>query len=321
MAKIAIIGLGLIGGSIGMALRQAGGGFEVVGHDKNPESSGRAKKRGAIDRIEWSLPNTVADASLVVIATPPGEVPKVLEAVASDLRPGTTVTDTASTKVQIMQWAERLLPTGVSFVGGHPMAGKERGGIDEADATLFQGSTYCLVPSATAADAAIDLVAGLVSTVGAKPLFIDPVEHDSYVAAISHLPFLAASALVRVAANSPAWRDIAKVAAGGFRDTTRVASASTEMYRDICLTNRESILRWLDSYIGELANLRDILTTSDAEALTETLARAKSARDEWQAEREGRPSGQGSAIGTGGDQLRQMLIGEWGSKGRDQRKR
>jgi prephenate dehydrogenase len=321
MAKIAIIGLGLIGGSIGMALRQAGGGFEVVGHDKNPEATGRAKKKGAIDKVEWGLPNAVDGANLVVISTPPGEVAKIFQDIAPHLRPGAVITDTTSTKVQVLQWADKLLPAGVSFVGGHPMAGKERGGVDEAEATLFQGATYCVLPSAKATDEAINLVVGLVSTVGAQPLFIDPVEHDSYVAAISHLPFLAATALVRVAASSPAWRDMSKVAAGGFRDTTRVASASTEMYRDICITNRESILHWLDAYIGELAQLRDMLITSDAQALSEALGKAKAARDDWQAQREGRPTGQPTTADfTGSDQLRQMLMGEWG-KGRDPKKR
>jgi prephenate dehydrogenase len=304
-----------------MALRQAGGGFEVVGHDKNPDATGRAKKKGAIDKVEWGLPNAVTDANLVIISTPPGEVAKIFQNIAPHLRPGAVITDTASTKAQVLQWADKLLPEGVSFVGGHPMAGKERGGVDEADATLFQGATYCVLPSTKATDEAINLVVGLVSTVGATPLFIDPVEHDSYVAAISHLPFLAATALVRVAVSSPAWRDISKVAAGGFRDTTRVASASTEMYRDICITNRESILNWLDAYIGELAQLRDLLITSDAEALTEALGKAKAARDEWQARREGRPSEQSATANfNGSDQLRQMLMGEWG-KGRDPKKR
>ncbi|MHB1006650.1 MAG: prephenate dehydrogenase [Chloroflexota bacterium] len=320
MAKITIIGLGLIGGSLGLALRQQGGGYEVVGHDRDPEASGRAKKRGAVDRAEWNLPKAVEGANLVVVATPPGDVAKVFQDIGPYLAEGAVVTDTASTKVQILDWANRILPTGVSFVGGHPMAGKERNGIDEAEATLFQGSTYCVVPANNATDQAISLVTGLVSAVGAQPLFIDPVEHDSFVAAISHLPYLAATALVKVAAGSPAWRDIAKVAATGFRDTTRVASASPVMYRDICLTNREAILRWLDAYMEEMARLRDLLITSDGAELESVLTQAKTARDEWQAGREGAPKRAALPGGNANDQLRQMLMGSWGG-GRDPRKK
>ena len=321
MAKIAIIGLGLIGGSIGLALHQAGGGFEVVGHDKDPEAASRAKRRGAVDRAEWNLPKTIEDAGLVIIATPAGAVESVFRVISPFLRDDAVVTDTASTKVQILEWARQILPAGVSFVGGHPMAGKEKSGVEEAEATLFQGGTYCLAPSLTAKDEAVGLVAGLVSAVGAKPLFIDPVEHDSFVAAISHLPYLAATALVKTAASSPAWRDISKVAATGFRDTTRIASGNTEMYRDICVTNREAIMRWLDAYIGELAQIRDLLAEGDTAGLEETLRQAKTARDEWQMGREAAPR---DATGPDGlstnDQLRQMLLGNWGSR-RDQRKK
>ncbi len=319
MPKITIIGLGLIGGSLGMALKQAGGGYEIVGHDRSPEVGGKAKRRGAVDRAEWNLPQAVADAALVVIATPAGAVEQVLRDIAPHLHPDCVVTDTASTKAQIVAAAPRLLPAGVSFVGGHPMAGKETSGIEEAEAGLFQGSTYCVVPSPGARDEAVSLVVGLVGAVGAKPLFIDPVEHDSYVAAISHLPYLAAVSLVKVAAGSPAWRDIAKVAATGFRDTTRVASGDTTMHRDICLTNREALLHWLDAYLGEVARLRAVLADGDSGALEQALRQAKEARDDWQRGREGRPARAADGFG-GGDQLRQLLVGGWGAR-KDEKRR
>ncbi len=319
MAKITIIGLGLIGGSIGLALKQAAGGYEIVGHDRNPEAGGKAKRRGAVDRAEWNLPQAVADAALVIIATPAGAVEQVLRDVAPHLRPDCVVTDTASTKAQIIAAAPRILPEGISFVGGHPMAGKETSGIEGAEAGLFQGCTYCIVPAPGARDEAVNLVVGLVSAVGAKPLFIDPVEHDSYVAAISHLPYLAAVSLVKVAAGSPAWRDIAKVAASGFRDTTRVASGDTTMHRDICLTNREALLRWLDAYLGEVAAFRALLAAGDGSALERALRQAKEARDEWQREREGRPARTVEGI-SGGDQLRQLLVGGWGAR-KDEKRR
>ena len=321
MPKITIIGLGLIGGSLGLALRQSGAGLEVVGHDRDPEVGGRAKKRGAVDRTEWNLPQAVADASLVVVATPPGAVATVFRNIAPYLQTGCVVTDTASTKAQVLAWARELLPEGVSFVGGHPMAGKERSGIDEAEAALFKGATYCVLPAANARDEAVSLVVGMVNAVGAQPLFIDPVEHDSFVAAVSHLPYLVAASLVNVAAASPAWRDMGKVAATGFRDTTRVASGDTEMHRDICLTNREAILRWLDAYVEELGRFRTLLASGDRDDLEAALGKAKTARDEWLRAREGSPAGAPSREGIGrNDQLRQLLIGNWGM-GREEKKR
>jgi prephenate dehydrogenase len=312
MPRISIIGLGLIGSSLGLALRQAGGDFEVVGHDRQPEVASRAKKRGAVDKTEWSLPNTVADSQLVIIATPVIAVETILETIVPHLRQGCVVTDTASTKSQVVKLAERLVPPGISFIGGHPMAGKEKSGPEEADPALFQNRTYCLTPLRTATDAAVDLVVGLVNAVGARPLFIDPAEHDGYAAAVSHLPFVAATALVRTVITSPAWRDISQVAATGFRDTTRVASGDTEMYRDICLTNREAILRWLDLYLGQLAEVRSLLAEGDAGQIESALRAAKEGRDEWLRAFEGQPAGD-AALGTvPRDELRQMLIGRWG---------
>ncbi len=315
MSKIAIVGLGLIGGSIGLALKHAGGNNELVGHDRDPETAGRAKRAGAVDRVEWSLPLAVEGAALVIIATPPGEVLEAIRTMAPNLSPGSVLTDTASTKVEILQQVVELLPEGVSFVGGHPMAGKERSGIEEAQADLFVGSTYCVLPSRRADDQAVDTVLQLVNAVGAQPLFLDPVEHDSFVAAISHLPYLVASALVRTSSSTPGWRDISRLAAGGFRDASRIASANSAMYRDICLSNRESILHWLDRYMEVLQRYRSLIEASDGAALTEEFHKAKTARDEWLAEREGRAIPRDGDDGMdAGDGLRQMFIGSWASK-------
>mgnify|MGYP005845931873 CR=1 FL=1 len=319
MAKVTIIGLGLIGGSLGKALRQAGGGFEVVGHDRDAEVAGRAKRKGAVDRAEWNLPKAVEGASLVIIATPAAAVESVFNDIRPYLSPGCVVTDTASTKVDVLDWAKRILPAEVSFVGGNPMVGKERSGIDEADAALFRDGTYCVVPAPGARDEAVSLVVGMVNAVGAKPLFIDPVEHDSYVAAISHVPYLAAAALVKVAAGSAAWRDIAKVAAWGFRDTTKLASGDTIGYRDVCLTNRKAILHWLDAYLAELGALREAVASGDRQTLEDALGGAKKARDAWE---QGRGPEEAPSVlqemGTAG-QFRQMLLGGWA--GRPEKKR
>ena len=284
--RITIVGLGLIGGSLGLALRAANQGWEVVGHNRSHETAGRARKIGAVDRAEWNLPNALDGAEIVVIAVAPLAVEKILAEIAPNLAPGTIVTDVASTKTDVLEWAERILPETVHFVGGHPMAGKETSGIDAADANLFRDATWCILPGSRCAPEAVSRVEAIVRAVGAVPYYLDPAEHDSYVAAVSHVPFVAAAALVSSAAGSPAWRDMERLAAGGFRDTTRTASGDVAMHRDICLTNREPIARWLDGYIAELARARDLVLRSgeseaDRDALEDFFVQAKVARDKW----------------------------------------
>lgn len=284
--RVAIVGLGLIGGSLGLALRAAGG-WQLVGHNRSHESAGRAQKMGAIDRAEWNLPRAVEDADVVVLAVAPRAMERVMADVAPHLAEGAVVTDVASTKSDVLEWAERLLPGNVHFVGGHPMAGKEIAGIGAADARLFQGAPYCILPGARCAPAAVSRVEAIVRAVGAHPYYLDAVEHDSYVAAVSHLPFVSASALVAAVTSSPSWRDMARLAAGGFRDSTRTASADAIMHRDICLTNRGSIVRWLDAYVGELERLRDLLADDTLPAerreteLESFFVNAKVQRDKW----------------------------------------
>lgn len=293
--RVTIVGLGLIGGSLGMALRAAGG-WEVIGHNRSHDAAGRAQKRGAVDRAEWNLPRALDGADVVVLAVAPLAIETVMADVAPHLEPGTVVTDVASTKSDVLVWAERLLPEYVHFVGGHPMAGKEVAGIDAADPALFHGATYCILPGAGCAPEAVTRVEAIARAVGAHPYYLDPAEHDSYVAAISHLPFLSATALVSAVAASPSWRDMAKLAAGGFRDTTRTASADAVMHRDICLTNREAIVRWLDGYVTELERVRALLAD---EAMSEEqrsaelerfFTQAKEQRDRWLATRGAEPT-------------------------------
>jgi prephenate dehydrogenase len=292
--RITIVGLGLIGGSLGLALRASNQGWEVVGHNRSHEAAGRARKIGAVDKAEWNLPNALDGAEIVVIAVAPLAVEKILGEIAPHLAPGTIVTDVTSTKANVLEWAERILPAGVHFVGGHPMAGKEMAGIDAADANLFRGATWCILPARACAPEAVSRVEAIVRTVGAVPYYLDPAEHDSYVAAVSHVPFVAAAALVANAAGAPSWRDMQRLAAGGFRDATRTASGDVAMHRDICLTNREAVARWLDGLIAELARARDLVLRSgeseaDREALEDFFVQAKVARDKW-AETRGAPS-------------------------------
>ncbi len=276
---MAIIGLGLIGGSLGLALRRAQiPGLEVVGHDVEPAVRGKARRLGAVDREASSPAEAVRGAGLVVLATPIMALPQVMEAIAPHLAAGAVVTDTASTKAIVMEWARRFLPRSVSFVGGHPMAGKETQGIDHAQADLFRERAYCICPDPEARPGAVGAVVAMAQAVGARPLFIDPQEHDAYVAAVSHVPLLAAVALFRMARESPAWADMAPLAASGFRDMTRLASGDPHMSHDICLTNREAILHWLDRLTEELARLRALVAHGGKE-LFEVFARVQLERD------------------------------------------
>lgn len=282
MKKISIVGLGLIGGSLGLALKGAGiEGLELSGYSRRPEAAAKARARGAIDEQARSLAACVEGAGLVILATPVAAMESILQAIGPLVREGCIVTDVASTKAMVMRWASETLPQGVSFVGGHPMAGKEVAGIEGAEPGLFGGCTYCLCPSPSAAPEAVETLVSMVNLLRAKPYFVDPVEHDFYVAGISHLPMLVSTALVAATAGSSAWREMSRLAATGYRDATRLASSDPVMSGDIYTTNRESLERWLDLLMGELESLRENIATGGSE-LEARLRQIKEARDRWQ---------------------------------------
>lgn len=265
---------------MGLAIRRAKADLEVVGFARRPGVAAKALEIEAVNRTEGDLLSAVKGADLVLIATPAMAMKEILAEIGESLVEGCIVTDTASTKAQVMGWAEASLPSSVSFIGGHPMAGKETSGIEAADGELFVGCTYCLIPGRGATKEAIDMVAGLVRHVGAKPLFIDATEHDSLVAGISHLPILISAALVLMTTKSPSWPKMAKLAATGFRDLSRLASGNPRMSHDICLSNREPVLGWLDNYIEELGELRRLVSQGGGE-LEEAFIRARDEREGW----------------------------------------
>jgi prephenate dehydrogenase len=221
----------------------------------------------------------VHGADIVVLATPIQALPAVMDAIAPHLSPHTVVTDVASTKAQVMRWAAEHLP-GVTFIGGHPMAGGEKTGLDAATPDLFQGATYCIVAPLGAPASALEMVKGMAMAVGAAPLMIEAVEHDYLVAGISHLPLLVAAALVQAVAGDSAWPAMRRLASTGFRDTSRLASGSTEMGRDMCLTNKDVILAWLERFRHELERLRGAIEEGD-KTLEEALVQARASREIW----------------------------------------
>jgi prephenate dehydrogenase len=268
MQQVAIVGLGLIGGSIGMALRRwsaaNGNALHIVGFDEDMAKQSLAKKKGAVEATEWSLGNAIKDADIVIVATPVGAMAQVFEDIGPHLKQGAVVTDTGSTKSDVLAWA-KVLPQGVSFVGGHPMAGKSES-LEAADADLFQGATWVVCPSVTADEESIKNVLGIIATTGAESYFADPVEHDSFVAGISHLPFVVAATLVRSVVGDPAWRDMKSLASTGFRDTTRLALGSPVMHSDIVRSNKDSVNRWVSQMIEGLQEFQARLNSDEENA-------------------------------------------------------
>ncbi|MDM8000271.1 MAG: prephenate dehydrogenase/arogenate dehydrogenase family protein [Dehalococcoidia bacterium] len=279
--RITIIGLGLIGGSIGLALKKAGPeAVELVGYARRMETAERARQMGAIDRVEGSLPSAVGNADLVVLATPTMSIKEILPQIGPHLPDGCAVTDVASTKVDVMRWAEESLPQNVSFVGGHPMAGKELSGIEAADGDLFKGCTYCVVPGRNASEAAMAEVIDLAHRIGARHVLLDAAEHDWLVAGISHLPLILASALVMATTQSPQWSKMSALAATGYQSATRLASQHPRMNRDICFTNRSNIIAWIDEFARELERFRRLVAERDV-SLEEAFEKARQARTAW----------------------------------------
>ena len=268
MTRVAIIGTGLIGASIGLALREHtdAKSLEIVGFDRNGQRARAAEKRDAIDKRERSAMVAAAGAALVVLSTPVLAMRDVMKEIGSVLTPGVIVTDTGSTKAEVLRWAEELLPESVNFVGGHPLAGKTEVGADHADARLFEGARWVLVPTRKATQEAVQTVAGFAAGLGAKPMFMDAEEHDAYLAAVSHLPMLAAAALFRLTRDSEAWPELSMLAAGGFRDTTRLAGTDEQMAHDIAITNRDQVVHWLQRYRAALYDLEDKLLDLESEA-------------------------------------------------------
>lgn len=289
MAKIAfqqvtIIGTGLLGTSLGLALKRLTPAPRVVGCDLDGGARRDASSKKAVDRATGNVIDAVAGSDLVVIATPVRAIEIVLRDIAPALAPGTVVTDTGSTKRQIVDWAAQYLPDTVSFVGGHPMTGRNTAGADGAVATLFENAVYCISSPPFADAKAVENIVKLVEALGATPYFVEPDEHDGLVASISHLPYLVSTAVMRIAATDRGWREAKTIAAGGFATATHLADADPRMFADICLTNREQVARQLGRMIDELADLRAAVERGDEE-IYDRFVGARQYHDEWLAGR------------------------------------
>lgn len=267
---VTIVGLGLMGGSLALALRHCP--VQLVGVEVDKATRQAARNQGVVDAVTPSLAEGVADADLVILATPVQTTLVLLGRLPQVRAEGYTVLDLGSTKEEICAALSRL-PAGIAAVGGHPMCGKETAGLTAADNTLYQDATFVLCRTVRTTTAAEALVLALVKAVGAVPLFLDPAGHDALVALVSHLPYFIAAALMAEAAAAAAEDDhVWPVSASGFRDTTRLAGSDPHMIRDIVLTNRSAILARLRAYQGRLAQLIALLEEGSATELEEWLA-------------------------------------------------
>jgi prephenate dehydrogenase len=276
--RIAIVGLGLLGGSFGLALKKAGFTGRRVGCARRPEVIERALSRGVVDEASPDAREAVRDADLVMLATPVGAILDLLPKLKQACAPNALVTDVGSTKRLICRRAQEALGEHPLFLGGHPMAGKERSGLDNAEATLFERARYVLTPLAPAhqTDARVQAFATLVTSIGARPYWTDAARHDRGVAFLSHLPQLLSSSLASLIDESRGGGGLPlELAASGFRDVTRLAESPYSVWRDICLTNTENIQLALEALIQKLESMKIHLGDREMKREFEQAARLR----------------------------------------------
>lgn len=282
LPRLAIIGVGLIGGSFALALRRAGVVGEIVGLGRSAASLGDALRAGVIDRAAANIREAVEGADVVLVATPVGQMPELFSALREALPASAVLTDAGSTKQDVVQAARAGLGDRIDrFVPAHPIAGREKSGVAAADVSLYENRQVVMTPLAENRPEDVGRVAALWRACGAKVSSMTPDRHDAVFAAVSHLPHMLAYALVDDIAGRPDAEELFSFAAGGFRDFTRIASSSPEMWRDIALNNRDALLQEIDAYGDRLGKLRKLISDRNGAALEELMADARDRRDEW----------------------------------------
>jgi len=282
LKKVTIFGVGLIGGSFALALKQAGAVSKVTGVGRRAQTVQRALELGIIDEASTDIASAVKDADLILIATPVAQTAALLAAIRPHLQPGTVITDAGSTKTDVVAAARAALGDKIhQFVPGHPIAGREQNGPDAALADLYVGKKVVLTALPENAAATVERVAKAWQQCGAVVHHLSAEEHDAVFAAVSHLPHLLAYALVNDIATKPHAARLFQYAASGFRDFTRIAGSSPEMWRDISLANKQAVVAELDSYTAQLAQLRTLLVNEDGPAIEAVFSRAQKARLDW----------------------------------------
>ncbi|WDZ95197.1 prephenate dehydrogenase/arogenate dehydrogenase family protein [Herbaspirillum sp. WKF16] len=280
--KVVIFGVGLIGGSFALALRQAGQAAQIVGVGRSAESLARARELGIIDAIALDPAAAVEGADLILLAAPVAQTEAILASIAPHLAPHALVTDAGSTKSDVVAAARKALGSRIAqFVPGHPIAGREKHGPEAALADLYVGKKVVITALPENDAAAVERVAAAWQACGAVIHRLSPQEHDAVFASVSHLPHVLAFALVDDIAGKPHADTLFQYAASGFRDFTRIAGSSPEMWRDITLANRDALLTEVDAYLAQLASMRQMIAAGDGAALEKIYASAQHARLQW----------------------------------------
>lgn len=274
--KITIIGIGLIGGSMGLAIRKGKLAHKIVGVAKHRRSLEKAQRLGAIDEGILNPRNSVRGSDLVILATPIYGIIELAKSIVKYLDRRCIIIDVGSTKRLIVKELEHILPKDIYFVGGHPLAGSEQRGIDNAHSELFRGSVWILTRTKRTNFQALIRVKGFIAALGANVLVMSPDKHDKIVSEISHLPHILAATLI----NSANYKYL-PLAASGFKDATRIASSDFHIWRDICLTNREKIVEAIEKFTFNLSNLKRLIKEEDSKEILRSFRRAKKKRDDY----------------------------------------
>lgn len=282
MKKLVIFGVGLIGGSVALALKKHAGAPFVVGIGRSAESLGKAKTLGVIDALETNIHAACSDADMILIAAPVAQTSAILQSIKPHLETKTIITDAGSTKSDVLAAAREALGEQFNqFVGGHPIAGAEKSGVNAAQADLFLGKNVVLTPALETNQDAVSRAMQLWRDCGAKVSEMPAETHDSIFAAVSHLPHLLAFALVNEIANRPNAAQLFSFAASGFRDFTRIAGSHPEMWRDIALANKTALLGEISAYEQQLSILKQLLVNEDGKGLEALFQTASTARNNW----------------------------------------
>jgi prephenate dehydrogenase len=283
--KITLVGVGLLGGSLGLAIKQCRLARWVTGYVRHDSRIAECEKVDVVDEVETDLQRAVEDSELVILCTPIAEMGSLAAAMAPALRAGCLVTDVGSVKRKVVSELEPLYAAaGTCFVGSHPMAGGEKTGVTHARANLFNGAVCAITPTQNCAPQAVDRVEAFWMSVGARTLRLSADRHDELVSRASHLPHVVAAALAGYILDPVHPDEQRMLCARGFGDTTRIASGSPQMWRDICLANRADLSRSLIKVIKELHKFERSLADNDAKSVEEFLHEAKERRDAWRAQ-------------------------------------
>ncbi len=278
--RMTVIGVGLIGGSLALALKEAGFVGEVVGCGRGKPNLEKALALGIIDSYERDPQKAVADSDLVFLATPVLTLADLVARIAPALKPGAIVTDGGSVKGELVRTISPLVPEGVHFVAGHPIAGTEKSGAEAAFSSLYQGKRCILTPESTTDVQALAQVTAMWQAAGSEVVCMSVEKHDRILAAISHLPHMVAYSLVNAVGSYDHYEEnILEYSAGGFRDFTRIASSDPMMWRDIALTNREALLEMMEQFESFFSELKEDVRNGDMERLFEFFHRSKELRD------------------------------------------